>query len=668
MDNPIPSAETKTAESPARKGTWLFNKPGAPARGAVGWITTTDHKKIGVLYSLAALLFLVIGGVEAILIRAQLAHPGSNIVTAREYSQLFTMHGTTMLFLAVIPMGTAFFNFIVPLQTGARNVAFPRINALSFWCFMMGAIILNSSWFLPGGAPTSGWNSLVPPSSKPILGSLGLGRSCWVVGLQLLTLSTLLTSINFLTSIINMRCKGMTMMRLPIFSWMALLTSALFLLAFPLISTALTGLLLDLHFGTLFYNDAAGGDAFLWQHFFWIRGYPEVYILLLPAIGIISEILATFSRKPLVGYRMTIFSAATLGFLAFASWGHHMANFQTVGIASQAFQIITTLAAIPPGILAANWIATLCGGENRFKTPLLFAVGFLILFILGSLTGMIATVTSGSQLQNTYFTVANIHYLLVGGSIFGLLAGFYYWIPKLTGAMMDEVFGKICFILIFVGFIITFLPMQYLGLDGMPHRIHTYHTGIGWDAPNKLSSFGAFILGFGILFSVIQILYTLANKKNLPKAGDDPWDARTLEWTTPSPIPPYNFHDTPIVQCRDQCWGNKHHGEAIHLAHNPDAPTGIQVPGHSWWPALTGLAILILCLGLIIRGLVIPLPGIGIWEPKFEGLLAGFVLTLVCLVSWAMEPQAVHHLSQEEQLDLKDSHPQPDVPQKGKQP
>ena len=645
MENLTSSTETVSAEAGTGKG--LFNHPGSKANSIVSWLTTTDHKKIGFLYAMVALLSLVVGGVEAILIRAQLAHPGANIVTAQEYNQLFTMHGTTMVFLAVLPLGTAFFNFVVPLQIGARNVAFPRLNALSLWCFVSGALLLNASWFFPGGAPSFGWGGLAPLATKPPQSNAGLGTDCWTIGLLAISISTLLVSINFLATIINLRCPGMTMMRLPTFTWMALLTSILGLLAFPLVSTALVGLTLDRQFDTLFFNNAAGGNSTLWEHFFWIRGYPEVYILLLPAVGIISEILPTFSNKPLAGYRMTIFSAATLGILGFASWGHDMANPGTGGIASQAFQALTMLAAIPAGILVANWVGTLWGGRIRFNTPMLFASAFVVMFMAGSLTGMMSTTTTGAQLHGTYFAVAHLHYLLVGGSIFALLAGFYYWIPKLTGAMMDGLFGKICFVLIFAGFNLTFLPLHYLGLGGMPSRIHTYHGGIGWDDPNKLASLGAFILGFGILFSIIQVLYTCFNKKNLPQAGKDPWDARTLEWSTSSPVPAYNFEKVPTVQYQDQCWEDKYGRSKLEHSKGLDDPHGILMPGYSWWPLFTGAGLSILCEGLIIRGTAIPLPGIGTWEPNFEGLLAGFILTLVCIVSWAMEPPKDYFLEQE---------------------
>jgi cytochrome c oxidase subunit 1 len=643
--------EHSTQVAPKKKG-WLFSRPGAETTGIVDWLTTIDHKKIGFMYGMVALVCLVIGGMEALLIRLQLSSPENTFVTAREYNQLFTMHGTTMIFLAVMPLSAAFFNFVMPLQIGARDVAFPRINTLSLWCFIAGALILNMSWLFPGGAPAIGWFGYAPITLKEPFGDMGISTDFWVVGLQVLGLASLLASFNFITTIINMRCPGMTMMRMPVFSWMTLFTSFLLILAFPAITIALVELMFDRQFGTLFFNNAAGGKAIFWQHLFWIFGHPEVYILILPAMGIISEVLPTFSRKPLFGYGLIVFSGAIIGFLGFAVWSHHMFTTGLGVVATSAFSILTMLIAIPTGVKIFNWIGTIWGGSIRYTTPMLFAVGFISMFMIGGFTGIMhATVSVDAQHQDSYFVIAHFHYVLIGGSIFALMAGFYYWIPKLTGAMMNDKFGQFCFALIFTGFNLTFFPMHYLGMEGMPRRTHTYHEDMGWDDPNKLATYGAFILGFGILFSVIQIFHTVIKKKKLPKAGNDPWDARTLEWTIPSPVPVYNFARTPIIKARDQHWEDKYGPEELKMDFEPADPHGVHMPDRSWWPLFTGLGILIFGMGLITRKMTFHF--LGDWTPNLEIFAVGVTITLISMVFWALEGPGGYHLHPDAEEDSK---------------
>jgi cytochrome c oxidase subunit 1 len=600
-------------------------------KGIAGWITATDHKKIAVLFGVFALLHLVAGGVEGILIRAQLAHPEADIVSPRDYYQLFTMHGT-MIFLAVIPLGTAFFIFAIPPQVGARNMAFPRINAFSFWCYLFGTAIFDASRLVPSGTPTGGWSGNIPFSLKIHYGDFGAGADFWIIGLLILNLSSLLASFNFITTIVNLRCPGMTMMRLPVFTWMALFTSILYVITFPVVSIALAELYLDRHFGTHFFSTLPGGKTILWQHFFWMSGHPELYILILPGIGIISEILPTFSRNPLRGYSLVIFSVALLGFLGISSWNQGMSTAGIGDVAKKGLSIVAMLTTIPTGLILTSWLLTLRGGGIRFKTPMLFALGFIAIFIFGWITSIMhATAAVDAQLHDSYFEVAHLHYLLVGGSLFAILAGFYFWIPKLTGAMMDEWFGKLCFLFIFTGFNITFFPMHYLGLEEMPRRVHTYKPAIGWDEPNSITSLGALILGFGVLFSIIQVAYTTINKKKLPRAGNDPWRAGTLEWTTPSPMPAYNFIQIPEVSSRTPNNG----GDAGSTATGHTET--FFLPNRSWNPFFTGAGVFILASGFLSWNVHWHFPGEGTWEPALALLAIGFTIIFMCIVFWGIE-------------------------------
>ena len=593
--------------------------------GIWGWLTTIDHKKIGILYGTTAFILFLTGGVEALLIRLQLAIPNNTLVAPEVYNQLFTMHGTTMIFLAIMPLGAAFFNFVIPLQIGARDVAFPRLNAFSFWTFLAGAIILKMSWVL-GGAPNAGWFGYAPITGK--IFNLGHGIDFWIVGLQVLGVASLAAAFNFIVTIINMRAPGMTLMRLPIFTWMTLITSILLVLAFPVITVALIELMFDRTFGTVFFVTSGGGDPLLWQHLFWVFGHPEVYILILPAMGIISEIIPTFSRKPIFGYNVVVLSGVIIGFLGWMVWSHHMFTVGLGPIANSIFAITTMLIAIPTGVKIFNWIATLWKGSIDLKSPMLYSIGFIVLFVIGGLSGtMHSSAASDAQQQDTYFIVAHIHYVLFGGSLFAIFAGIHYWFPKVTGRLMNELSGKVSFLLLFVGMNITFFPMHFLGLDGMPRRTYTYSSEMGWDLWNLVATLGVFF----IIAAVLLFLHNVTRSwRKGEKADSDPWDGRTLEWSIPSPVPEYNFVEIPIVKSRDDFWEKKRSGDTSEIELNLREPTGdIHLPQPSYWPAFASLGMLIGGFGLVYL------------LDSMLGLLAavvGGMIIMISIYAWSFEP------------------------------
>src|SRR5579859_6329999 len=444
----------------------------SPYQGLWSWITTVDAKRIGILYGGSAIAFFIIAGIQGVLMRLQLATPGEHLVTADQFNQMFTMHGTTMIFLVIMPLNAAFFNYIVPLMIGARDVAFPRLNAFSFWIFLAGGLLMNASFFL-GGAPNVGWfayANLTEPTFSP-----GHGVDFWLFGLQMLGFSSLAAAFNFMITIINMRAPGMTLLRMPVFAWMTLVTTFLMILAFPVLTAALVELMFDRFFGTHFFDPSAGANPLLWVHLFWIFGHPEVYILILPAMGIISEIMATFSRKPLFGYPVVVFSGVAIAFLGFGVWAHEMFTIGLGPIADAVFAIFTMIIAIPTGVKIFNWIGTMWGGSINVKSPFLYAMGFISAFIIGGATGVMhASPPPDLQQHGTYFVVAHLHYVLYGGSIFGLLAGIHYWFPKFTGRLLNERLAIITFWVMLFGFNVAFAPMHWTGLLGMPRRVHTY--------------------------------------------------------------------------------------------------------------------------------------------------------------------------------------------------
>jgi cytochrome c oxidase subunit 1 len=625
----------------ASYGVW--NRP-LKKTGIVGFLTTVDHKKIGIGYALGALFFLLVGGVEALIIRLQLMRPENNLIDAQTYNQLFTMHGTTMVFLAVMPLSAAFFNYIMPLQIGARDVAFPRLNALGLWCFIAGGIIVNLSWFFQSGAPDIGWFGYAPLTSRQF--NPDMGTDFWIIGLQILGIASLAGSFNFITTILNMRAPGLSMMRLPVFTWMTLVTSFLIILAFPPITIALVELMFDRHFGTYFFEVAGGGKPILWQHLFWIFGHPEVYILILPAMGIISEILPVFSRKPLFGYPLVVFSGAVIGFLGFAVWSHHMFTTGLGIIATSAFAFLTMLISIPTGVKIFNWIGTLWGGRISFTTPMLFALGFIWMFMMGGFTGIMhSSPPVDAQQQDSYFVIAHFHYVLIGGSIFALLAGIYYWFPKATGKLMNDGLGKVLFYTIFVGFNLAFFPMHILGMTGMPRRTHTYKAEMGWNDANFWSTVGALILGIGIAAAVIQVIYSCFKGK---PAGENPWDARTLEWETSSPPKEYNFGFTPVIRARDQVWENNYGGAEKKMGKIAPGSHGIHMPDQSWWPLVVSIGLFIAGLGVVFHQqpleLLLPFLSGETNVSLFHLTVPGLVITFLGIYMWALEGPGGYHL------------------------
>jgi cytochrome c oxidase subunit 1/cytochrome c oxidase subunit I+III len=521
--------------------------------GLLAWVASVDHKQLGILYIISAMVFFFAGGIEALVIRLQLLAPGLHIISPETFDQMFTMHGTTMIFLFVMPMLTGFSTYVVPLMIGARDMAFPRLNALSFWIQLFGGVILYFS-FLAGGAPNAGWFSYTPLSEKAYSSLAGVDY--WIVGIACIGIGTLAAAINFVVTIICLRVPGLTIRRLPLFVWMTLVNSFLMVGALPLINAALAMLLIDRFFNAHVFDPAGGGDAILWQHYFWAFGHPEVYIMILPAFGIISEVIPVFSGKPIYGYEFVAASSVAIAFLSFTVWAHHMFAVGMSPAANLAFGISSMLIAVPTGIKIFNWTATMYGGRLRFTTAMMFAVAFLIVFTIGGLSGIsFAIFPLDWQLTDTYYLVAHFHYVLFGGSVFGIFAGFYYWFPKMSGRMLSERIGVWQFWLTFIGFNMTFFIQHILGLACMPRRIFTYPDLPGWAVMNQISSIGAFILGFSVLLFVWNIYVSLGSGE---VAGDNPWDAWTLEWATTSPPPPENFNRVPPVRGRRPLWDLAH--------------------------------------------------------------------------------------------------------------
>ncbi|MBI5567078.1 MAG: cytochrome c oxidase subunit I [Chloroflexi bacterium] len=498
------------------------------------WLTTVDHKKIGIMYIAASFVFFVLGGLMALVIRLELAQPGAQVVDAATYNQMFSMHGTTMIFLFIVPMFAGFGNYFVPLHIGARDMAFPRINALSFWMAMAGGLVMYSS--LAVGAPEAGWTGYSPLANSVF--SKTPGTDLWILGLLLIGTSSTLGAVNFIVTIMNMRTPGMTMTRIPLFDWSILTMSMMILASTPVLAGALIMLLLDRNFGTSFFS-GTGSDPAMWQHMFWFYSHPAVYIMVLPAMGIVSEVLPVFSRKPIFGYKAIAYSTAAIGLLGFLVWAHHMFTTGLSPVLKTFFMAATMTIAVPTGVKIFNWLATLWGGRLRFDTPLLFTFGFLSMFVIGGISGVFnAVVPIDYQVQDSYFIVAHLHYVLFGGSVFGIFAGFYYWWPKVTGWRLSEKIGKWNFWLMLLGFNITFFPMHVLGLEGMPRRIVDYAPTRGWGPMNLLATIGAFLIAASVLVFMINV--SVSAKKKVA-AGDDPWQANTLEWATSSPPPSYNF-------------------------------------------------------------------------------------------------------------------------------
>jgi len=525
------------------------------------WIMTTDHKKIGIMYIVTGFFFFLVGGTEALLIRTQLAVPDGKVLTPEIYNQIFTMHGTTMIFLFVMPILSGFGNYVVPLMIGARDMAFPRMNAFGYWVVLFGGLFLNIS-FLFGQAPNAGWFNYAPLNelttgcgTTAIVCTPGMNTDFWALGILMLGISSISASLNFVVTILKLRAPGMTVNRMPLFTWMTLITAFLLLFALPSVTAASILLLLDRHLGTHFFQAGAGGDPLLWQHLFWSFGHPEVYILILPAFGMISEILPVFSRKPIFGYTFIAWSGVAIGFLSFTVWAHHMFAVGLPLVAQAFFATSTTLIAIPTAVKIFNWIATVWGGKVRFTASMMFALGFIAMFLIGGLNGAaLAIVPFDYQVTDTYFVVAHLHYVLFGGTVFAVFAGMFYWFPKFSGRVLNERLGKWQFWLMLIGVNLTFFPMHILGLLGMPRRIYTYPSGYGWDFLNLLATIGAFTIATAIMIFLWNFVTTLRSGE---KAGNDPWDAFTLEWDTTSPPAHYNFETIPIVRSRRPFYDKK---------------------------------------------------------------------------------------------------------------
>lgn len=524
------------------------------------WVATVDHKKLGLMYIIAALIFLVISGIFAVVMRLQLAVPENHLVPPDTYNRLFTMHGTTMVFLVGMPLLAGMSNYLIPLMIGARDMAFPRLNAFGFWIFLFGGILLYFSYLGGGGlsgagsAPDVGWFAYAPLTAKAF--SRGAATDYWTLGILISGVGSIVSAINVIATAFCLRCEGMTLSKMPLFVWTMVVDAWMVLIALPPLSAAQIMLLADRYLGATYFNTQAGGSAVLWQHFFWIFGHPEVYILIFPAFASLNEVVPVFSRKPIFGRAAMVGAVVAIGFISMGVWAHHMFAVGMTSISNIFFATSTMLVAVPTGIKIFNWLATMYGGKIRFATPMLFAIGFIFQFLCAGLTGvMLGMAPFDWQLHDSYFVVAHFHYTLVGGFVFGVFAGIYYWFPKATGRMLSEKIGKWHFWLFCIGFNVTFLPQHLLGFLGMPRRIYTYAPGRGWELWSMVSTIGALIQAVGIACFVWNVIYSL---KEGDKAGDDPWDAWTLEWAATSPPPEYNFEKLPVVRSSRPLWDLKH--------------------------------------------------------------------------------------------------------------
>lgn len=552
---PVPKGiEGVLDETPPRPflGTYLER--------AHDWVVTVDHKKIGIMYIVYSLIFLLVAGTEALLIRAQLAKPENTLISPQTYNRIFTMHGTTMVFLVGMPILFGFGNYLIPLMIGARDMAFPRLNAFSFWISAFAGIVLYYSFLGglglagTGTAPDVGWFAYAPLTERPF--SPGHNVDYWAVSLTANGIGSIATAINIMTTIFTMRCKGMTMFRMPLLPWIYLTVSGLVLVAIGPLTAAQVMLMIDRYLGGHFFDTQMGGSSFLWAHFFWIFGHPEVYILVLPAFGFANEIIPVFSRKAIFGYAAMVAATVGIGFISLGVWAHHMFTIGMTSFGNTFFTLSTMMVSIPTGIKTFNWLATLWGGKIRFTTAMLFSIGFLFQWVLAGLTGIMLSVSAWDwQLHNSYFVVAHFHYVLVGGILFMIFAAIYYWYPKMTGRMLDERLGKLHFWLMLLGFHLTFTVMHIPGLLGMPRQIYTYQADRGWGVWNQIMSIGGYIQGLATLVLVYNLVHSYVRGR---QAGPDPWDGWTLEWSTASPPPNYNFAVEPVVASRRPLWDLKH--------------------------------------------------------------------------------------------------------------
>ena len=607
--------------------------------GATLWdfLTTVDHKKIAILYLASGGLFFVIGGIEAMLIRIQLAKPDNDFVSAGLFNEIITMHGTTMIFLAAMPILFGYMNAVVPLQIGARDVAFPFLNALGFWLFLFGGLFLNLSWFM-GGAPDAGWTSYASLS----LASEGHGIDFYALGLQISGAGTYIAGINFLVTIINMRAPGMTYMRMPLMTWTTFVASALILFAFPPLTIGLFFLIFDRMFGGNFFDHTMGGNTIIWEHLFWIFGHPEVYILILPAFGIFSEIFSIFSRKRLFGYSSMVFATVLIGFLGFMVWAHHMFTVGLGPTANAIFAVATMAIAVPTGMKIFNWLLTIWGGSIKVTTPMLYALGFIPSFVAGGVTGVMqAAAPLDYQLHDSYFIVAHFHYVIVGGVVLAILAALHLYWPLMFNQMLSEKLGKLTFWFFFLGFHCTFFIQHFLGLMGMPRRVFTYGADQGWDLFNLISSLGAILMAIGVIILVINIVMTVA--KNVP-VGKDPWeDGRTLEWAIPQPIPFYNFKQTPLVRGLDTFWIEKQEGNKEGMTY-AEPISDIHMPNNSIIPLVMSFGLFVAAFGALYNGekdWAIPV------------IVLGLAITLLSMATRSLKDDHGFHIHKEDLLNEK---------------
>ncbi|WNF39044.1 cytochrome c oxidase subunit I [Bacillaceae bacterium IKA-2] len=594
------------------------------------WLTTVDHKKIGIMYLAAGAFFFVLGGLEAMLIRIQLMFPESNFVSAQAFNELITMHGTTMIFLAAMPLLFGLMNFIVPLQIGARDVAFPFLNSLGFWLFLSGGLLLNLSWFF-GGAPDAGWTAYVPLSSAEYAST---GLDYYVFGLQISGAGTLIGGINFLVTIITMRAPGMSMMKMPLFTWSTFVASALILFAFPALTVGLFLLMFERLFGANYFIVEAGGNVVIWQHLFWIFGHPEVYILILPAFGIFSEVLSTFAKKRLFGYNAMVFATLIIGFLGFMVWAHHMFTVGMGPVANAIFAVATMAIAVPTGIKIFNWLLTIWGGRIRFTTANLFALAFIPSFVLGGVTGvMLGASAANYQMHDTYFVVAHFHYVIIGGVVFGLFSGTFYWWPKMFGYMLNERLGKWFFWLFLIGFHLTFFVQHFLGLMGMPRRVASYLDNQGLNELNFISTMGAFMMAVAFILLLINVFVSRRDT-----AVSDPWDGRTLEWSVPTPVPEYNFAQVPVAREIDALWHEKMQGNKKMPVSEPLGE--IHMPNGSILPLIMSIGLFISSFGFIYHNYWVAALGLGI--------------TFGCMIIRSVKEDHGYHITPDELMQEKE--------------
>ncbi len=549
--------------------------PSARATGLLGWLTTTDHKKIGISYMVTSFLFFMLGGALVEVVRAQLFSPNSHLVSESTYNQLFTMHGSIMMYLFIVPMALGLANYIVPLQIGAKEMAFPRLNALGYWLYLFGGLTMVSGFFTATGAADFGWTAYVPLSG--IVRSPSVGGNLWLMAIVLTGLASVLSAVNIVATVSAMRAPGMSMFRMPIFTWNMLVTSVLILIAFPVLTSAACMLLADRILGAHIFDVSNGGSAILWQHLFWFFGHPEVYIAALPFFGIVTEILPVFSKRPVFGYLGLVMATLAIAALSVGVWAHHM--FATGAIQVEFFSGLSLLIAVPTGVKFFNWIGTMWGGKLTFPTPMLFAVGFLLLFLLGGLTGvLLASPSIDVQVTDSYFVVAHMHYVLFGGSAFALFGGLYYWWPKFTGKLLHEGWGKFHFALMFIGFNMTFAVQHQLGLEGMPRRVASYLPSDGFTNLNRISTIGAMLLGAST-FPFLWNVYRTWKRGEVAPAN--PWDGQTLEWATTSPPPPHNFDTLPPIRSNRPVWDHNHPEHRSPRGQGADSQRPMQEPAVS---------------------------------------------------------------------------------------